>query len=81
MSITVIKEGSVLRILDGAGAIPDGTRLVLVPAKAVDGMGDPLEQVQLETAFREDQEDWGNLLDPLVISPLSAQGHGHPSLS
>ncbi len=29
---------------------------------------DPLEYLQLESVFRENEEDWGKLLDPLTVA-------------
>jgi hypothetical protein len=61
MSITVIKEGNVLRIISASEQIPDNTTLELFTHSI-----DPWQAAQLESVFRED-EDWGTSLDHLKI--------------
>ncbi len=61
MSITVIKEGNVLRILSSSEPIPENTPLELFTLSI-----DPWQAAQLESVFRED-EDWGHSLDHLIV--------------
>jgi hypothetical protein len=61
MSITVIKEGNVLRILSSSEPIPENT-----PLKLFTHGIDPWQAAQLESVFRED-EDWGHSLDHLIV--------------
>ena len=65
MSIKVIKEGNVLRILSGAEFVPENTPLEL-EIRALD----PWQHAQLESVFAEDDEDWGDSLDKLRRAPL-----------
>jgi len=66
MSITVVKEGNLLRIVEAEGEIPEGTRLVLYTERERSSYT-PLEYVQLESVFAEDEEDWGDTLDALTL--------------
>jgi hypothetical protein len=68
MNIVVVKEGSVLRIVESSDPIPEGTRLVLQPKLEATGV-EALELAQLESLGREQEEDWGELLDPLTLPP------------
>jgi hypothetical protein len=68
MKIVVVKEGSVLRIVESSDPIPEGTRLVLQPKLEATGV-EALELAQLESLGREEEEDWGELLDPLTLPP------------
>ena len=68
MNIVVVKEGSVLRIVESSDPIPEGTRLVLQPKLEASGV-EALELAQLESLGREQEEDWGQLLDPLTLPP------------
>ena len=67
MTIIVVKEGPMLRIVESSDPIPEGARLALhtveTPGPA------PLELAQLESLSREQEEDWGSLLDPLTLPP------------
>ena len=65
MSITVINEGNVLRILSSSAPIPENTTLKLEVKNP-----DPWDLAQLESAFSEDEEDWGKSLDALRLPPL-----------
>lgn len=70
MSIRVIKEGNLLRVVESSEPIPDGARLTLYTASELaDLAGQPSawEAAQMETAFGEGDEDWGSSLDGLVI--------------
>jgi hypothetical protein len=70
MSINVIKEGSLLRVIESSEPIPDGARLILYTASELaDLTRQPTawEAAQLESAFRDGEEDWGSSLDGLVI--------------
>lgn len=74
MSINVIKEGNLLRVIDSSEPIPDGAKLTLyTSAELVDLAKQPTawESAQLESAFQEDAEDWGHSLDSLVIQEES----------
>jgi hypothetical protein len=74
MSIKVIKEGNLLRVVDSSEPIPDGTKLTLYTASELEALsGSPTawEAAQLESAFQEDEEDWGTSLDSMVISEVS----------
>jgi len=72
MSLTVIKEGNMLRIVEASAEVPDGTRLVLFTEQEMvarrDGI-DPLDAAQLDSVFREDDEDWGDSLKPILLQP------------
>ena len=68
MNIVVVKEGSMLRIVESSDPIPEGTRLVLQPKVETPGPA-ALELAQLESLSREREEDWGGLLDPLTLPP------------
>jgi hypothetical protein len=68
MSITVIKEGNVLRILSSSQPIPENTPLEL-EVKTPDAW----DLAQLESVFNEDDEDWGDSLDALRLPPLNFQ--------
>ena len=74
MSVTVIKEGNMLRLIDASEAIPDGKMLVLYTAEELRTESKGLtawEAAQIESVFSEDDEDWGNSLDHLVVkNPL-----------
>ena len=65
MSITVIKEGNVLRILSSSSPIPENT-----PFKLELQDPDAWDLAQMDSVFREDDEDWGNSLDALRLPPL-----------
>ncbi|HPA20669.1 MAG TPA: hypothetical protein PLU30_23170 [Verrucomicrobiae bacterium] len=70
MSITVIKKGSGLEILDASAQIPEGVRLVLYTKDEMMAGNPPpnvWEAAQLDSVFREDDEDWGDSLDRLLI--------------
>jgi hypothetical protein len=70
MSITVIKEGNVLRVLEATAPIPDGARLVLyTPEELTASRPSAWEAAQIDSVFREDDEDWGSSLDALVRKP------------
>lgn len=74
MSIAVIKEGNILRVVESSEPIPDGTKLTLYTATELSALEKiPLawEAAQLESAFHEDEEDWGKSLDSMVISEES----------
>lgn len=68
MNIVVVKEGSVLRIVESSDPIPEGARLVLHP-QFEGSSAEALELAQLESLGREPEEDWGDLLDPLTLPP------------
>ena len=68
MNIVVVKEGSVLRIVESSDPIPEVTRLVLQPKLEASGV-EALELAQLESLGREQEEDCGELLDPLTLPP------------
>ena len=69
MSLTVIREGTVLRIIDSTGEVPAGRELRLYTEEELPRhLGcSPLEHLQLESAFAENEEDWGNSLDALTL--------------
>ncbi len=69
MSITVIKEGSILRVLESTTPVPDGERLVLYTAEEIaKRQPSAWDAAQLNSAF-QDAEDWGDSLDALVRTP------------
>ncbi|MEI6786590.1 MAG: hypothetical protein WCQ21_37420 [Verrucomicrobiota bacterium] len=68
MITIVVKEGSVLRIVESSDPIPEGTRLILQPQLEVSCL-EALELAQLESLGREQEEDWGKILDPLTLPP------------
>ena len=68
MSITVIKEGNILRILSSSEPIPENTPLEL-QVKSPDAW----DLAQLESVFNEDDEDWGDSLDSLRLPPFKFQ--------
>jgi hypothetical protein len=69
MSVTVKKERNVLRLIDSTEPIPEGATLVLYTAD--EAARRPAltawEAAQLDSVFREDDEDWGDSLDALVV--------------
>jgi hypothetical protein len=67
MNITVVKEGNVLKIISSSGVIPDNTPLQM-ELKAPDAW----DLVQLETLFKEDDEDWGHTLDALRLPSVKS---------
>lgn len=74
MSINVIKEGDVLRIVESSEPILDGAKLTLYTASELSALSKSLTAwgaAQLESTFQEDEDDWGSSLDSLVISEES----------
>lgn len=74
MSISVIKEGNVLRVVESSEPILDGAKLTLYTASELSALSKSLtawEAAQLESTFQEDEDDWGSSLDSLVISEES----------
>jgi hypothetical protein len=74
MSIEVIKEGNILRVVESSEPILDGTKLTLYTAAELNALAKgptAWEAAQLESAFQEDEEDWGTSLDSMVISEES----------
>ncbi len=74
MSIEVIKEGNILRVVESSEPIVDGTKLTLYTASELDALAKrptAWEAAQLESAFQEDEEDWGTSLDSMVIAEES----------
>lgn len=70
MSIHVIKEGNMLKVLDSSSPIPDGVTLTLYTATELTELRKQptaWEAAQLESAFAEDDEDWGSSLDTMVV--------------
>jgi hypothetical protein len=67
MSITVVREGNVLRILSSSAPIPENITLELEVKTS-----DPWDLAQLDSVFSEDEEDWGKSLDALRLPPLHA---------
>jgi hypothetical protein len=61
MSITVIKEGNILRILQASEPLPENTPIELF-THAVE----PWQGAQLDSAFA-DGEDWGPKLESLIV--------------
>ena len=68
MNIVVVKEGSMLRIVESSDPIPEGARLVLQLQVETPGPA-AVELAQLESLSQEREEDWGSLLDPLTLPP------------
>jgi hypothetical protein len=68
MSITVIKEGSALRILSSSGPIPEN-----IPLELEIKTPDAWELAQLESVFNEDDENWGDSLNALRLPPFPFQ--------
>lgn len=66
MSVTVVKEGNTLRVLQSSETIPDGQQLVLYTAEELARRSgySPLEYARLESIFAQDKEDWGDSLAP-----------------
>lgn len=74
MSIEVIKEGNILRVVESSEPILDGAKLTLYTASELSALAKhptAWEAAQLESAFQEDEEDWGTSLDTMVISEES----------
>lgn len=70
MSITAIKEGDVLKVVESSEPIPDGARLTLYTATelaALTRQPSAWEAAQVESAFSDGEEDWGSSLDCLVV--------------
>lgn len=62
MSITVIREGNLTRVVEVSEPMPEG-----VPMKFALIENDPVETAQIESVFAEDDEDWGDLLAPFRV--------------
>lgn len=64
MSVTVVKEGNALRIVEADGEFPAGQKVKLFTREELAQKAgySPLEYVQLESIFAEDEEDWGDSL-------------------
>jgi len=70
MSIQVIKEGNLLKVIESSAPIPDGVKLTLYTAaelKETCKQPTAWEAAQLESVFHEDDEDWGSSLDSMVV--------------
>ncbi|HAO79379.1 MAG TPA: hypothetical protein DCQ92_10455 [Verrucomicrobia subdivision 3 bacterium] len=69
MSITVVSEGNVLKIVEADGELPAGEKVKLFTTEELTRRSgySPLECLQLESIFSESDEDWGNSLDSLVV--------------
>jgi hypothetical protein len=81
MSITVVREGNVLRIVDSDGELPAGEKVKLFTAEELARRSDysPLESAQLESIFTENDENWGDSLAAfhlprLQIPPENSNG-------
>ncbi len=71
MSVTVVREGNVLRIVDSDGELPAGEKVRLFTEEELARRSgySPLEYVQLESIFAEDNEDWGESLASFRLPP------------
>jgi hypothetical protein len=71
MSVTVVREGNVLRIVDSECELPAGEKVKLFTAEELARRSgySSLESAQLESLGREQKEDWSELLDPLTLPP------------
>lgn len=78
MSIRVVKQGDVLRIIEGAEDIADGTALVVVPKPVGTGYRQE-EAAQLERIFAEEDEDWSAVLAPFRLGPDGAPAAANQS--
>jgi len=70
MSIEVVKEGNLLRVVESSEPIPEGARLTLYTASELVGLAKQptaWEAAQMESAFQGGEEDWGASLDCLVV--------------
>jgi hypothetical protein len=67
MSITVVKEGKGLRIVHATDDVPGGVEFELFTRNE---LVNPWTAATLESAFA-DGEDWGDLLDELVLNEAS----------
>ena len=69
MRITAIKEGHTLRILDCCQPIAEGATLALYTEDELrpGNRLAPIEHLQLEGVFAEENEDWGSSLDPITL--------------
>jgi len=69
MSITVVREGNVLKIVEADGELPAGEKVKLFTMEELARRSGytPLEYLQLESIFSESDEDWGDSLDSLLV--------------
>jgi hypothetical protein len=72
MRVTVIREGNALRLIDSTEPIPEGATLVLYTADEIARLSawTACEAAQLDSVFRDDDEDWGDSLDALVVKQI-----------
>ena len=81
MSITVVREGNVLKIVEADGELPAGEKVKLFTTEELTRRSGytPLEYLQLESIFSESGEDWGDSLAAyrlprLQIPPKDSNG-------
>ncbi len=67
MSITVLRKGNTLELVESTGEIPEGVPLVLF-TKGELTSPNAWEAAQMQSAFDEEGEDWGKSLDGLVAN-------------
>ena len=65
MIIPVVKEADALRSLSSFALMAENITLELKVKNP-----NPWDLAQLESVFSEDQEDWGNSVNALRLSPL-----------
>lgn len=71
MSITVVKEGTILRVLHSSEPIPDGQRLVLFSAEELQGVDRERRgwlDVQMPAFIRGDEDE---VAEQLFLIPCS----------
>lgn len=68
MSITVIKEAEGIRIVRVEGDLPSGREVELFTKEEIQGRRglSPIEQIQLESIARDEEDDWEEALDALT---------------
>ena len=73
MSITAVREGNTLRLIEASSEIPEGATVVLFTEDELSRSknSNPLDTLQLDRAFAEEDVDWGPLLDPITLGPES----------
>ena len=72
MSVTVVREGNVLRIVDSECELPAGEKVKLFTAEELARRSgySSLESAQLESIFIENDENWGDILAPFRLPRL-----------
>ena len=74
MSITIERRGDKVVILKADAQIPENEPIILFTEEEIaKRLGyTPMEFAQLESIFRENEEDWGASLDAITLPPQTS---------